>query len=145
MKAAVFHEFGDPTKVLRVEERPLPEPAAGQVRVRMIASPINPSDLLVVRGEYGKLPKLPATPGFEGVGIVEKSGGGLLGWRVAGKRVAVLNGFGGNWQQHVIIPARQAVPVPADLPDDQVASFFVNPATVLVMVRKILRDPNGEW
>ena len=45
----------------------------------MIASPINPSDLLVVRGRYGVLPRLPATPGFEGVGVVDKAGPGLLG------------------------------------------------------------------
>jgi NADPH:quinone reductase-like Zn-dependent oxidoreductase len=111
----------------------------------MLASPINPSDLLVVQGQYGKLPPLPATPGFEGVGIVEKNGGGLLGWRVLGKRVAVLNGVGGNWQEQVVIPSRQAVPVPRDLPDEQAATFFVNPATAVVMTTRVLRIPRGAW
>ncbi len=145
MKAAVFDQFGDPSTVLQVREVPVPEPGPGQVRVRMIASPINPSDLLVVRGQYGRLPKLPATPGFEGVGVVEKSGGGILGWRVMGKRVAVLNGSGGNWQEQVVVPAKQAVPVPSAIPDEQVASFFVNPATVVVMIDKVLQVPRGDW
>src|SRR5438874_3036954 len=79
MRAVVFDRFGDPAEVLQVRELPTPEPGPGQVRVRMLAVPINPSDLLVVRGEYGRRPLLPATPGFEGVGVVEATGGGLLG------------------------------------------------------------------
>jgi NADPH:quinone reductase-like Zn-dependent oxidoreductase len=145
MKAIVFDRFGEPADVLQVRDVPVPGPGPGQVRVRMIASPVNPSDLLVVRGQYGRLPALPATPGFEGVGIVETAGGGLLArWRV-GKRVAVLNGHGGNWQEHVIVPARQVVPVAADITDEQAATFFVNPATAIVMVRHVLRVPQGAW
>ena len=145
MKAVNFNACGDPAQVLQVGEAPVPEPGPGQVRVRMIASPINPSDLLQIRGEYGKRPKLPATCGFEGVGVVEKSGGGLLGWRVRGRRVAVINARGGNWAEYAVIPTRQAVPVPDDLPDEQVACFFVNPATVIAMIEKVLCVPRGAW
>lgn len=145
MKAIVFERFGEPAEVLSVRDVPMPEPGPGQVRVKMIASPINPSDLLVVRGRYGALPALPATPGFEGVGIVDKAGPGLLGKLVAGKRVTVINSTGGNWAEYAVIPARQARPVPEDLPDEQAASFFVNPATVLAMVRHVLAVPNGDW
>src|SRR5262245_19935124 len=113
MKAVVFDRFGDPAEVLQVREVALPEPGPGQVRVRMRASPVNPSDLLVVRGEYGRLPTLPATPGFEGVGVVVAAGPGLLCRLRMGKRVAVLNGAGGNWQEAVVVPARQVVPVQA--------------------------------
>jgi len=145
MRAIVFEQFGEPADVLRVREVADPEPGAGEVRVRMIASPVNPSDLMVVRGRYGVLPRLPATPGFEGVGVVDRAGPGLVGKLVKGKRVAVLNSKGGNWAEYAVIPARQARPVPADLPDDQVATFFVNPASVLAMVRHVLKVPRGEW
>ena len=145
MKAVVFDRFGEPDQVLAVRDVPIPEPGPGEVRVRMIASPVNPSDLLVVRGLYGVLPSLPSTPGFEGVGVVDKVGSGILGWMVKGKRVTVINSAGGNWAEYVVIPARQARPVASDIPDAQVASFFVNPATVLAMVRHVLKVPKGEW
>lgn len=145
MKAVVFEKCGEPSEVLTVCETKTTQPQRGEVRIRMLASPVNPSDLLFIRGEYGKSPKLPASPGFEGVGIVEESGGGILGWRVKGRRVAVLNSKGGNWAEEVIIPARQAVPVPEDLTDEQAATFFVNPASALVMTQDVLRIPKGAW
>ena len=146
MKAVVFERFGNPEEVLQVRDVPAPpEPGPGEVRVRMLASPVNPSDLMYVRGVYGKQPALPATPGFEGVGVVEATGSGLLAWRVRGKRVAVLNRATGNWREQVVVPARQAIPVPADLPDEQAAAFFVNPASALVMTRYVLRVPAGAW
>jgi NADPH:quinone reductase-like Zn-dependent oxidoreductase len=145
MKSLVFEQFGEPEAVLRLVNRAEPEPGRGMVRVRMIASPINPSDLSVVRGRYGRLPQLPATPGFEGVGIVDTAGPGFLGRLRKGKRVAVLNGEGGNWQQHVIVPWRNVVPVPAQMPDEQAATFFVNPATALILTRRVLRVPPGGW
>jgi NADPH2:quinone reductase len=148
MKSLVFDKFGDPAEVLQLQDLPVPEPGPGQVRVRMLAVPINPSDLLTVRGQYGRLPALPATPGFEGVGVIDMAGPGFLrilrGLR-PGRRVAVLNGVGGNWQEFVVVPARQAVPVAADLPDEQVATFFVNPATALIMTQAVLKVPPGEW
>jgi NADPH:quinone reductase-like Zn-dependent oxidoreductase len=144
MKAVVFERFGDPEVVLQVREVPVPEPKRGEVRVRMLASPINPSDLLMIRGQYGRQPPLPATPGFEGVGVVE-AGSGLLARRVMGRRVAVLNSATGNWQEHVVIPARQAIPVSSALTDEQAATFFVNPASALVMTRYVLRIPAGAW
>jgi NADPH:quinone reductase-like Zn-dependent oxidoreductase len=146
MKAVVFSRFGPPEEVLQVRDVPAPaEPGPGEVRVRMLASPVNPSDIHYIRGEYGKQPALPATPGFEGVGVVEAIGSGLLARRVRGKRVCVLNRATGNWQEQVVVPARQAIPVPADLPDEQAAAFFVNPASAVVMTRYVLRVPPGAW
>jgi NADPH:quinone reductase len=145
MKAVVCEIWGNPEQVLQVRDVPPPaQPQRGEVRVRMLASPINPSDLMMVRGTYGRQPRLPCVPGFEGVGIVE-AGSGLLARRVLNKRVAVLNSSSGNWQEQVVIPARQAVPVPNDLSDEQAASYFVNPASALAMTRHVLKVPAGAW
>jgi NADPH2:quinone reductase len=62
-----------------------------------------------------------------------------------GRRVAVIHGQGGTWAEQVVISARHAIPVSAELPDEQVASFFVNPGTALVMTRWVLRVPPGAW
>jgi NADPH:quinone reductase-like Zn-dependent oxidoreductase len=145
MKAAVFESFGEPSEVLFVRDVPDPEPGPGEVRVRMIMSPVNPSDTLVVQGLYGVLPKLPSIPGFEGVGIVDEAGPGLMGRFVKGKRVVAINSAGGNWAELAVIPALQARPIPDDIPDDQAACFFVNPATVLALARHVLAVPKGEW
>lgn len=113
--------------------------------VKMRASSINPSDLLFISGTYTKKPAFPAVPGFEGVGVVEESGGGLLGWLRKGKRVAVINEHAGNWSEYSIVSAKHVVPVPDDISDEQAACFFVNPATALVMTRYEFRIPRGEW
>src|SRR5262245_31624912 len=148
MKAVVFNEYGDPAQVLQVRDVPVPQPGREQVRVRMLASPINPSDLLYVRGVYPAKAAMPATPGFEGVGVIDAVGPGLMkivrGLR-PGRRVVAINNVSGNWQEYAVIPARQAIPVPHWLTDEQAATFFVNPASALVMVRYVLKVPKGAW
>jgi NADPH:quinone reductase-like Zn-dependent oxidoreductase len=145
MQAVVFDQFGEPATVLQVRDVPVPEPRPGQVRVRMLAVPVNPSDLMQVRGIYGMLPKLPATPGLEGVGVVESAGPGLLGKLLVGKRVCVPNSVTGSWAEFAVTSAKQAIPVPASLPVEQAAMFFVNPATAYIMTRRVLRVPPNEW
>ena len=144
MRAVIFEQFGDPAEVLQVREVPEPEPGPGQVLVRMLASPIGPADLLTIRGEYGHRLKLPATPGTEGVGIVE-AGRGLLGRLCVGQRVAVLNETGGNWREKVVISALRIVPLSSHVSDDQAATFFINPATAFIMTRLVLKVPPGAW
>lgn len=145
MKAVVFNRHGNPSEVVRVCEMPVPEPGFRQVRVRMLAAPINPSDLLTIEGRYSQVPQLPATPGYEGVGIVEKTGGGLLGWLRQGKRVAVISSQGGTWSEYCIVQAKHVVPMPEDIPDEQAAMFFVNPLTAVSMVRSVLNVSANEY
>src|SRR5262245_43336494 len=71
MQALVMHAVGEPTDVLRLETRPSPTPAAGQVRVRVHAAPVHATDLHILRGRHGFAPPLPAVLGMEGVGIVD--------------------------------------------------------------------------
>ncbi len=146
MKRVVFDRFGPPGEVLHIQDDvPAPQPKRGEVLVRMLASPINPSDLMYVAGKYGLKPHLPATPGFEGVGVVEASGGGVLGWLRKGKRVAVINDRTGTWAEYTVTTARQVVPVPDALSDEQAAAFFVNPATAVAMIRHVLKINRGAW
>ncbi|HEX6479822.1 MAG TPA: zinc-dependent alcohol dehydrogenase family protein [Ktedonobacteraceae bacterium] len=146
MKAIQFDQYGEPAKVLTVQESPLPEPGKGEVRVRILASPINPSDLLFVRGHYaGVQPQFPSPVGFEGVGMVDALGP-QVHHPVPGQRVAVINAEkGGNWAEYAVVPASFLLPVPDDIPDEQVASFLINPASAILMLRHVLAIPQGEW
>ncbi|MFM9963010.1 MAG: zinc-dependent alcohol dehydrogenase family protein [Planctomycetaceae bacterium] len=145
MKAVQFEQFGEPVDVLQIRDVEPPRPKSGELLVRMLLSPVNPSDLMTVRGVYGKQPKLPCTPGYEGVGVVEASGGGLLGRLLVGKRVALLNGINGNWQERTTVLAKQAVPLSKSLPVEQGATFFINPTTAVAMTQRVLAVPAGEW
>lgn len=145
MKCVQFESTGEPSQVLTCVDHDRPSPEHGEVLVRMLASPVNPSDLMFVRGNYGVQPRLPQSPGFEGVGIVEVSGGGLRGKLFRGKRVAVLNKVGGNWSEYAVVPAAQVIPLSNQLSVEQAATFFVNPATAWIMTQEVLKVRNGEW
>lgn len=144
MKSVLFDHCGEPAEVLSVREVNEPGIKAGEVLVSMQASPVNPSDLLFVRGLYTVQPRLPAVPGFEGVGVVTQ-GNGLLGRRLVGTRVSVIGGDEGHWRDATVAKAKQVIPLPRVLSDEQAAMFFVNPATALSITRSTLRVPKGAW
>src|SRR5713226_8369772 len=98
MKALIFRETGEPKSVLKLAEIPTPPLAPGEALVRVLLSPINPSDLHMVRGRYGYQPELPASPGAEGVGIEILPGlhfplpSNLVNWGIdAAARIQKLN------------------------------------------------------
>jgi NADPH:quinone reductase len=145
MKAIRFDRYGEPADVLTVTDQPVPEPGAGEVRVKIRFSPVNPSDLLYVRGHYsGVTEHFPSGAGFESVSTIDKLGPGVEGLAV-GQRVFAHNPNGGNWSQYAAVPAMVAWPVPDDLPDEQIASLMINPATAILMVRHVLAVPRGQW
>ncbi|MEI7929580.1 MAG: alcohol dehydrogenase catalytic domain-containing protein, partial [Verrucomicrobiales bacterium] len=73
MNHLVFHQTGKPSEVLALESLELPPLNEGEVRLRLLAAPINPADLNTIEGTYGVKLTLPATPGIEGVGEVIES------------------------------------------------------------------------
>lgn len=85
MKAAVVTEFGQP---LQIQDLPVPEPAEGQVLVRMEACGLCHTDIHAAQGDWPVKPELPRTPGHEGVGIVEKLGAGAHDHAI-GDRVSI--------------------------------------------------------
>ncbi|MFN8354941.1 MAG: zinc-dependent alcohol dehydrogenase family protein [Spirosomataceae bacterium] len=140
MKAARFDHAGKPEDILEVIEIPTPEPAAGEIRVKVIASPINPSDVMFVQNLYGIRPVFPSGAGFEGVGLVDACGEGVtmpIGQRVSFTSI-------GTWGEYAITQAKTAIPIPPSMPDDVAAQLFVNPFTAYAMVLDSGVAP-GEW
>ena len=80
MYGVQINAFGKPWDVVETISLPDPgTPGVGEVVVDMEFSPINPSDLVLMRGVYGVKPKLPAPVGTEGVARVTKIGSGVTG------------------------------------------------------------------
>src|SRR5499433_3951516 len=119
MKALTFRETGEPKSVLKLEEIPTPPLVPGQALVRVLLSPINASDLHMVRGRYGYQPELPASPGIEGVGVVEALGPGVQGPAV-GTRVVFVDTWN-TWREQIVCPADKLVLVPDALDDTAAA------------------------
>ncbi len=143
MQAIQFSQFGEPADVLSLVEGDLPEPGPGEVRLRLTHRTINPSDVMYIRGMYGRRPELPAVPGFEAMGVIEAVGEGVAASQV-GQRVVPL-GPPGTWQSHIILDAQQCLPVPDTVSDQTAAQFVVNPVTAWVMLHDELKLEAGDW
>ncbi|MBP6015808.1 MAG: zinc-dependent alcohol dehydrogenase family protein [Candidatus Promineofilum sp.] len=143
MRALRFEQFGPPADVLHLKDLPSPQPRPNQVRLRLTHRPINPSDLLTISGEYGRLPRLPATPGFEAVGRVEAMGDEVAGWRL-GARAVPLTG-GGTWCESIVVNAAALVPLPDGVSDQAASQLIANPVTAWVMLEEELALSPGDW
>ncbi len=137
-----FHEFGIPEDVLKVEDKIIQPPLEGEVLVRMKIRPINPSDLIPIRGAYSHRISLPGIPGYEGVGIVEEVGPGVS-QQLIGRRVLPLRGEG-TWQTFVKTAADLAVPLPHTMDDFTAAQLYINPLTVWIICTEELALKRGD-
>jgi NADPH:quinone reductase-like Zn-dependent oxidoreductase len=142
MRIVQYHTYGDPEQVLRVNEVPAPAlPGPGQLLVRMLARPVHPGDLLGIEGGYsGASTGAPvavgaASPGFEGMGVIEAVGAGLAAGTFApGQRIAFFPA-GGAWGELTLVPAQFATVLPDQVPDTAGAQLHVNPLTAHMLLR----------
>jgi len=127
-KAIIGNEKGEPS----LKEFPLPQPSTNQVLVKVEYAPINPTDLLKMRGFYGKPQDYNTTfHGSEGSGVVVAVGNDLKIPYKVGDRVHI---GGGSWGQYVLTESEGISRVlQDDLSMEQAACHFVNPATVYYM------------
>jgi NADPH2:quinone reductase len=109
MKAIRFHAHGGP-EVLHLEDVPMPQPKDGEALVRVTAAGVNYADIYQRTGITAV--SLPHIPGLEGVGIIERPGGGVP----QGQRV-LWTPHPGAYAEFVAVPAWKLVPVPDDLDD----------------------------
>lgn len=126
---------------LKVVEKPIPKPKAGQVLIRIEAAPCNPSDLLFLQGKYGVRKMLPAVPGWEGAGTVVENGGGAIGWWLKGKRVACggQSERDGTWAEYYIADARTCIPLKKKVSSEQGSALIINPLTAVGMMEKAIK------
>jgi NADPH2:quinone reductase len=135
MQAAFYERTGPAAEVLTVAELPDPSPGPGEVRVRLRWSGVNPSDVKSRAGLRSKQLAFPRiVPHSDGMGVVDAVGEGVDAQRI-GERVWVWNGAWGRAHgtaaQFIVLPARQAVPLPAGVPDEAGACLGIPALTAL--------------
>jgi NADPH:quinone reductase len=121
MRALVITRPGG-TDVLEVQNRPVPEPGPGEIRVRVVASALNRADILQRRGQYPAPAGSSADiPGLEYAGEVEAAGEGAGLWAV-GNRVMGIVGGGGH-AEYVVVHEREAIRIPQNLDWEEAAAI----------------------
>lgn len=145
MKALIIEHNGEPSEVVHWRDLPEPMPGQTEVRVRMLLAPVHPSDLHIIRGRFApqRQPRLPASPGSEGVGIIDAVGSDVPRTRV-GERVVLLD-VPGTWREQVISPADRAITVPAAVSDEDAAQALINPMTAWAMTMVEHQLGRGDW
>jgi len=112
MTAVEIAEAGGPD-VLRATSRPVPEPRAGEVLIRLAWAGVNRPDALQRAGMYAPPPGASDLPGLEGAGEIVALGAGVRDWSVGDQVCALLPG--GGYAQYVTTPAAHCLPVPAGM------------------------------
>jgi putative PIG3 family NAD(P)H quinone oxidoreductase len=120
MRAIDMEAPGGP-EVLRLVERPVPVPAAGEVLIEVAAAGVNRPDLLQRRGLYPPPPGAPAIPGLEVAGTIAALGSGVDGLEPGQPVCALL--AGGGYAEYAAAPAGQCLPVPEALTLDEAAAM----------------------
>ena len=143
ISAVVYETHGNPAEVLRIEKQPWPKPAPDEVVVQMRAAPINPADLNAIEGKYPLRPQLPATPGFEGAGVVVDLGSDVT--TIAAGALVILPHHIGTWRDALAVKASELVAVPPEIEPVQAAMLKINPMTAWRLLHDYIDLKRGDW
>ncbi|MGA0545182.1 NAD(P)H-quinone oxidoreductase [Brevundimonas sp. VNH65] len=124
-----------PAEALVLADRPRPEPADGQVRIRVQAAGVNRPDLLQRNGGYPPPPGASDILGLEVAGVIDAIGGGVQGWTVGDAVCALLGG--GGYAEYAVVDARHVLPIPRGLTPVQAAAL---PETVFTVFANVFES-----
>jgi trans-2-enoyl-CoA reductase len=143
ISAAVYQTHGNPADVLNIETQPWPTPASDEAIVQIRAAPINPADLNQIEGKYPVRFPLPATPGFEGAGVVVDLGKSVKDLTVGA--LVILPHNLGTWRDAVTVKASELVIVPAEIDSVHAAMLKINPMTAWRLLHDYVNLKTGDW
>ena len=116
---------------LELGEIPVPTPGPGQALIRVALSPVNPSDVHFLKGEYGQPRRKGAPAGFEACGEVVAAGEGAEA--MVGTRVGFVATGSGAWAEYALTDAAMCIPLIPGVRDEDGSALIVNPLTALAM------------
>ncbi|XP_008275610.1 enoyl-[acyl-carrier-protein] reductase, mitochondrial [Stegastes partitus] len=132
-KALLYRNHGDPSRVVQLEDADVPPVGAKDVLVKVLAAPINPSDINMIQGTYAILPDLPAVGGNEGVAQVIEVGSQVKSLK-AGDWVIPRDAGLGTWRTEAVLAEDDVISLPNDIPLLSAATLGVNPCTAFRML-----------
>ena len=140
MKIVVTH-YGGP-EVITVAEQECLAPMPGEVRVKVLAAGVSLPDVLAREGVHPETPRVPYTPGWDLIGIVDQIGEGVSGFEL-GQTVAAMP-ISGCYAQYVCLPQRKVIPVPAGLDPAEAVAVVLNYITAHQMLNRSAKVKPGQ-
>lgn len=132
----VFTEYGGP-EVEELRERPVPDPGPGQLLVEVRAAGVNPSDIKLREGAFGRTHTLPRTLGFEVSGVVTAVGPEVQGYEVGDTVLGPVAPGEGGFADHALLRAKDAVAKPEDVTFEVAATIPVAGTTAYDLTHQI--------
>ena len=140
-KRIIVTHYGGPD-TLQVLEGECAEPKRGEVRVRVLAAGVALPDVLAREGIHPETPRVPFTPGWDLIGVVDRLGAGVSRTEV-GQIVAAMP-ISGAYTEFICLPQRELVPVPAGLDPAEAVSLILNYITAYQMMHRSAKVKEGQ-
>jgi len=137
----VVTHYGGPDELRMIEEE-CPEPKDGEVRVKVLAAGVSLPDVMMREGIHPETPRLPFTPGWDLVGVVDRVGHGVTDLK-PGEVVAALP-ITGAYTEFICLPQRELVPVPPGLDAGEAVCLVLNYITAYQMLHRSAKVRRGQ-
>ena len=133
--------YGGPD-ALQITEEECPQPHPGEVRVKVLAAGVSLPDVLAREGIHPETPRVPYTPGWDLVGVVDQAGEGVSGFEL-GQTVAAMP-ISGCYARYVCLPERKFIPVPAGLDPAEAVALVLNYITAYQLLHRSAKVKPGQ-
>jgi len=137
----IVTHYGGPEGLRMIEEE-CPEPKNGEVRVKVLAAGVSLPDIMARQGIHPETPRLPYTPGWDLVGVVDQIGDSVTGIQ-PGQRLAALP-ISGAYAEFVCLPQRELIPVPSEVDAAEAVSLILNYVTAYQMLHRSAKVRPGQ-
>lgn len=137
----IITHYGGPDALRTVEEE-CPEPKRGEVRVKVLAAGVSLPDVMMREGIHPETPRVPFTPGWDLIGVVNRLGEGVSGIEL--NQIVAALPISGAYAEFACLPQRELVPVPSGLDPAEAVCLILNYMTAYQMLHRSAKVKPGE-
>ncbi|MDR3652295.1 MAG: medium chain dehydrogenase/reductase family protein [Paludibacter sp.] len=139
----IITKFGEPEVLKLIEESTLPEPKAGEVRVKILKTSANFTDIMIRKGKYPDVKdKPPFSPGYDMVGVVDKLGEGSAIFNI-GERVADMTVIGA-YAEYICLPEERLTRLSENIDSSEAVALILSYTTAYQMLHRIAKITEGK-